>query len=200
MWSFLLYQGNVPERLGGIVERARRLDLVLLSVPPLLALAVVSCGGSKHAAPATRSALTKHAASVCTPQARAVVARASGGSVTQSQSTGNNAMPQCSYRASRVTVIANVDTSPQPFFRLERAIVEEGQQFSTVRNEPAPQRVAHLGLDASWFPAEHLLLTGNNQQLLTVTVKWPHASRARMKALGAAVARVYLGRQPARGG
>lgn len=137
---------------------------------------------------------------MCFPQARAAVARAVRDSVSQSQSTGNNSFPQCSYRAGRVTVIANVDTSPQPFQRLERGVEEEAQQFSTVRNEPAPQHIAGLGLDADWFPEEHQLLTGDNQQLLTVTVKWPRASRARMKALGAAVARVYLGRRPAPGG
>ena len=114
------------------------------------------------------------------------------GSVSAAQSTGNNAMPQCSFRARRLTLIANVDSSPQTFQRLERAVVEEAQQFSTARNVPAPERVAGLGLDADWFPFEGQLLTADNRRLITVTVKWPGAAKKRARALSAAVARIYL--------
>jgi hypothetical protein len=117
------------------------------------------------------------------------------GSVSVAQSTGNNAMPQCSFRARRVTLIANVDSSPQTFQRLERAVVEEAQQFSTTRNVPAPERVAGLGLDADWFPFEGQLLTADNRQLITVTIKWPGGAKKRARALSAAVARIYL-KQP----
>lgn len=137
--------------------------------------------------------------SICLAQARAVVARALGvapAGVTAAQSTGNNAMPQCSFRARRVTLIANVDSSPQTFQRLERAVVEEAQQFSTARNVPAPERVAGLGLDADWFPFEGQLLTADNRRLITVTVKWPGAAKKRARALSAAIARIYL-KQPA---
>jgi hypothetical protein len=121
-------------------------------------------------------------------------------SVAQRQSTGNNAQPQCSFRAGRVRVVANVDGSPQPYQRLERAVVEDTQQFSVVRNEPPPQRVAGLGLDADWFPRERQLLTANNRYLITITVAWRGAPKARMRALGAALARVYLGRRAGPGG
>ncbi|HKN95016.1 MAG TPA: hypothetical protein VJU60_11835 [Thermoleophilaceae bacterium] len=87
-----------------------------------------------------------------------------------------------------------MDSSPQPFFRLERAVVEDAQQFSTVRKEPPPQRVAGLGLDADWFPGEGQLLTANNRVLVTVTLRWPGASLAHKKALAASVARLYLRR------
>ncbi len=119
--------------------------------------------------------------------------RASHASVSsQRQSTGNNAQPQCTYRAGHLTVIANIDSSPQPFTRLERAVEEDAQQFSTVRKEPPPQRVAGLGLDADWFPGEGQLLTANKRRLITVILKWPGATTARKKVLSAAVARVYL--------
>ena len=137
--------------------------------------------------------------SVCLPQARAVVARAlevAPARVAAAQSSGNNAMPQCTFRARRVVLVANVDSSPQTFQRLERAVVEEAQQFSTARHVPAPQRVAGLGLDADWFPFEGQLLTADNRRLITVTVKWPDAAKKRARTLSAAVARLYL-KQPA---
>jgi hypothetical protein len=163
--------------------------LCVLVLPPM-----AGCGGGTSKPAATTA---RPASAVCLPAARGAVARGLGrppGSVSQSQSTGNNAQPQCSFRAGRTRVVVNVDSSPQPFNRLERAVVEDAQQFSVVRNEPPPQRVAHLGLDADWFPGEGQLLTADNRRLITVTLKWPGASPARKKALAAAVARVYLGR------
>lgn len=139
--------------------------------------------------------------SVCLAAARTTVARASGGSVSsQRQSTGNNAQPQCTYRAGHLTVVANVDSSPQPYDRLERTVVEAQQQFGAVRTEPPPQRVPGLGLDADWFPREHQLLTTDGRKLITVTVSWRGASKARKRALAGVVARVYLGRRAAPGG
>src|SRR5437763_8386405 len=161
-----------------------------------LALLAGCGGGSKHApATTTKQPAAARRPGVCLSQARAVVASALGvapASVAAAQSTGNNAMPQCSFRARRVTLIANVDSSPQTFQRLERAVVEEAQQFSTARNVPAPERVAGLGLDADWFPFEGQLLTADNRRLITVTVKWPGAAKKRARALSAAVARIYL--------
>ena len=45
-------------------------------------------------------------------------------------------MPQCSYTAHlangmRVVAVANVDTAPQPYFRLDRAATEAGQAFTS---------------------------------------------------------------------
>ncbi|HEX6460544.1 MAG TPA: hypothetical protein VF032_16620 [Thermoleophilaceae bacterium] len=155
------------------------------------AAAIAGCGGGGGAHTATHAI---HRQSVCLPAARDVVGRATGSPVTQKESTGNNAQPQCTFRAGRTAVIANVDSSPQPFQRLERTVVEYAQQFSSVREEPPPQRVARLGLDADWFPRERQLLTADNRRLITVTVTWPGASRAKTKALAVGVARVYLGR------
>jgi hypothetical protein len=164
---------------------------------------LAGCGGGSNQPAATTAkqpAVAKHP-SVCLPHARAVVAHGLGvapASVTAAQSTGNNAMPQCSFRARRVVLIVNVDSSPQTFQRLERAVVEEAQQFSTTRDVPAPERVAGLGLDADWFPFEGQLLTADNRRLITVTVKWPGAAKKRARALSAAVARIYLNlKQPA---
>src|SRR5690242_12779479 len=169
----------------------RTLGEAVMFAAALLLLA--GCGGGAHSQ--GHKARAAHPG-VCLPAARGIVATAAAGApVTQRQSTGNNAQPQCSFRSGLVAVIANVDTSPQPYARLERAVVEAGQQFSVVRDEPPPERVAGLGLDADWFPRERQLLTANSRELITVTVSWRGATKARMRALGVAVARVYLGRR-----
>src|SRR2546423_787471 len=100
-----------------------------------LALLAGCGGGSKHpAATTTKQPAAARRPSVCLSQARAVVAHALGvapASVTAAQSTGNNAMPQCSFRARRLTLIANVDSSPQTFQRPPRAAGAEAPQVST---------------------------------------------------------------------
>jgi len=129
-----------------------------------------------------------------------VIARAVGVglvAVSTKSGTGNNGEPQCGFAAGgagrRVVIVANVDTSPQPYGRLERAIVEAGQQFGTVRTFAPPQTVSHLGLDASWFPDLSEVMTTDGRALITVTIQWPRAPQRRLRALAAAVARTYLG-------
>ncbi len=72
-----------------------------------------------------------------------------------------------------VRVVVNLDSSPQPYARLERAIVEDGQQFGTKRTFAPPQTVTHLGLDASWVPDLDQLLTSDGHVLVTVEVHAP---------------------------
>jgi hypothetical protein len=163
----------------------------------LLVLVVVAgCGGGgQPAKPPERRAAAPP--SPCVEAARATVARSlavAPNTIATKTGTGNNGMPQCTFTASarHASVTANLDNSPQTYFRLERAIVEESQQFATVRQVAAPQHVAHLGLDASWFPAEHQLLTADKKDLITVIVSWRHARQARQRALAKKVARAYL--------
>jgi hypothetical protein len=117
--------------------------------------------------------------------------------VSASKTTGNNGAPECHFVATaagtRVTVIVNVDSSPQPYARLERAIVEAGQQFGTKRTFTPPQTVPHLGLDASWFPDLDQLLTSDGHVLLTIDVHSPSITAADRRDLATALARVYLG-------
>ncbi len=91
-------------------------------------------------------------------------------------------------------MVVNVDSSPQPYARLERAIVEAGQQFGVVRGFAAPVTVPKLGLDASWFPDLHDVMTTDGNALITATVSWPHVSQARRRALATIAARAYLGK------
>jgi hypothetical protein len=89
----------------------------------------------------------------------------------------------------------SVSSEPQPYAVLERQAEEAAQIFGSHRFEPAPQQIAHLGLDAQWFPEEDQLLTTDGVHLITSTiVSWPGVARSLWKALAAAAARPYLGR------
>jgi hypothetical protein len=98
-------------------------------------------------------------------------------------------------RAGGLRVTANVDTSPQPYARLERTIVESSQQFSAVELVQ-PQPVARLGLDAAWFGDTGAVMTADAKRLLTVTVDWRGAPASRRRGLAIAVARAYLASAP----
>ncbi len=162
----------------------------------LVLLGLAGCGG--HAKPAnTRRAAVKPPP-VCLPAAAAAVARALGvtpASVSAKVGTGNNGEPQCTFavRGRGVSVVVNLDSSPQPFARLEREIEEEGQQFGQKRDFSPPETVAHLGLDAAWVPDTSQVITTDGVRLVTVTVGWRGARMAMRRALGAAEAKLYLG-------
>lgn len=105
---------------------------------------------------------------------------------------GNNAEPQCVMRGRGVSATVNLDASPQPYQRLERAIVELGQQFGTVREVAPPQSIAHLGLDAAWIPSMSEVLTSDGRRLITIAITWPGAPASTRRALATALARAYL--------
>jgi hypothetical protein len=164
-----------------------------------LAFGAVGCGGSSH----TTVSAAKQAGPppVCRPLAAVAVAAELGlsaGSVVHTAAVGNNGSPECHFRAvvagQRVGVVVNVDGSPQPYARLERAIVEAGQQFGVVRAYAAPVTVSKLGLDASWFPDSHEVMTTDGTNLIAVTVSWPHVSQSRRRGLAEVAARAYLGK------
>jgi hypothetical protein len=126
-----------------------------------------------------------------------------GAVVTRAIASNSAAAPQCNFtvhaRPRKVVLWVSVDSSPQPYAVLERAAVENAQNFA---NEPAahfpmPQRVTHLGLDAYWFPgpaAAHLLTTDAVELITATIIRWPGAPRRRWSMLAAAVARPYLRR------
>jgi hypothetical protein len=119
--------------------------------------------------------------------------------VSQVVSKGNNGMPQCVLTATRpgqppVHVAVNLDSGPQPYFRLERTAVEASQQFGTERLYAAPELIMGLGLDADWFPDGNYVLTTDGVNLITTTVAWPGSSQAQRRALSVAIARRFVGR------
>ena len=132
---------------------------------------------------------------MCLSDVRALIAPAGGAHAARAVAgTSSEASPQCVYSAGRLTVTVIVDTGAQPYFRLERAIVEDSQQFGTVRIEPAPEHVPGLGLDASWFPGEQHLMTTDGRRLLTVQVSGRGTSQSQRRTLATAVAALYLHR------
>ena len=159
-------------------------------------LAISGCGSSTQSS-SSQSATTKAAAApVCRAAAKTIVAlgvHASPAQVSTKTGTGNNGAPECRLAAPGVRVVVNVDSSPQPYARLERAIVEDGQQFGTKRTFAPPQTVGHLGLDASWVPDLNQLLTSDGHVLVTVNVNAPRIPVAARRALATALARAYLG-------
>jgi hypothetical protein len=105
--------------------------------------------------------------------------------------TGNNAQPECQFSAGELRVVVNVDSSLQPYTRLERTIVEDGQQFGTVRSFAAPVAVGGIGLDAAWLPDNDELITADQRRLISVRVDWKGPGRSR-QALARSLARLYL--------
>jgi hypothetical protein len=169
----------------------------LLIVGLLSGLALVGCGSSsRSSATSTKAAARPKPPPVCSPTAGIVIARLAGlgaGALKARATTGNNAQPECHFRGPGVSVAVNIDSSPQPYQRLERTIEEDGQQFSTERNYTPPVTVPKLGLDAAWVPDQSQLLTTDGRSLLTITVAWRGEKRAREVALATLVARRYLG-------
>jgi hypothetical protein len=86
-----------------------------------------------------------------------------------------------------------LDSAPQAYFRLERTIVEDSQQFASQREFTPPSAIDHLGVAAAWFPDEDKVMTTDGVTLITVAVRWPGARPARKRALGETVARPLLG-------
>jgi hypothetical protein len=138
---------------------------------------------------------------VCTVKARDALAQfltVSPGSIATETSTGNNSMPQCSLtvraaRGRRVQVLANVDDSPSPYFRLERTIVEASEgSFGAKRLSAPPVAVPRFGLEASWFPAAQWLMATDGTRLITASIGWNGVTQARKIALAKAVTITYL--------
>jgi hypothetical protein len=165
----------------------------------LLALAVLGCGGGRtHSVTST----ARHAGrpSVCSPAALAAlrsVLRVPSAAIHTRVTTDNSNQPECffSVPVRRLRMWVSVSSEPQPYAVLERAAVEEAQMFTATRTTPAPQHVAHLGLDAYWFPEENHVLATDAVRLITSTiVSWPRVPKPRWKVVAAAAARPYLGR------
>jgi len=171
----------------------------------LAAALVAGCGSSSSsdhttapAAPAqattttTTSAAAKPLTKPCSRRARAVVERAAGHATAQ-PFTSPSLAASCRLEAEGLTVISRLDSAPQPYTRLERLVVEYGQNVVHSGARSYPQSIKRLGLDADWLAAEDRMLTTDGVRLIDVKVRWPSASETARKALAMRLARVYLG-------
>jgi hypothetical protein len=167
---------------------------------------VVGCGGSTahksetNAAVARRAASGAAASTPCASRSRDAVARflaLAPASVSVAAGRGNNLMPQCTFtvhpaHASTVSMVANVDNGPQPYFILERTALEDSQIFGPKRFVAAPTALPNLGIEADWFPNLSAVMSTDGLQLITVTVHWPGAPVGREIGLAQALSRTYL--------
>ena len=116
-------------------------------------------------------------------------------SVSTRRATARSDAPECLFRASGAVVSVAVSGAPDAYAVLERGAEEQAQLFGPKRFTPAPQRIAGEGVDAYWFPAEHLVMTTDGVNLITATIaRLPAGDRRRAERLAAAAARPYLGR------
>jgi hypothetical protein len=168
-------------------HRPTKLSLAAAAMLPLLA----GCG---HGATAS---------SACRAGARAALARALAvptGAVAATAADDGQGLTSCVYRARPAgpgppaAVSVTVDAAPQAYFRLERAAVEESQNFVQTHHGAPPANVPRLGLDADWFPTGSRLMTTDGTSLVIVAVDWPAGRRAEKIALASTIARAQLGR------
>ena len=175
---------------------SRRRGAALPAAAIAVAALLCGCGTS---APARTAATHRHLTVACTSSALAAMGRTLGvatSSIRTAASTANNSMPQCAFitmlHGKDVEMTLNVDNGPQPYFVLERTIVEASQIFP-VRASPAPTQVAGLGLEASWFPAEtHLEATDGTRLITATVVNWPGAATNSEIRLARAMTATYL--------
>jgi hypothetical protein len=101
----------------------------------------------------------------------------------------------CRIEGSSLTAIAMIDSAPQPYQRLEREVVEYGQnvEWTKVPASAFPRSIKGLGLDAHWFPLQSRLLTTDGVRLITIKLHAHSIGPTERKAIATRLARVYLG-------
>ena len=121
---------------------SRRRRAALPAAATALTALLCGCG---HVGPANSAVTHRHLTAACTSGALAAMGRTLGvatSSIRTAASTANNAMPQCAFstqlHGKHVEMTLNVDNGPQPYFVLERTIVEASQIFPVRR--PARRR------------------------------------------------------------
>jgi hypothetical protein len=137
-------------------------------------------------------------APACSRRARISLARETGlrpGLIDASPFTAASGASGCRLRGvgGGLTVIVQLDSAPQAYTRLERQIVEYGQNVLHSGRQEYPRSIKHLGLDAHWLAAENRILTTDGVRLVNVKIRWTSASGDARKALAIRLARVYLG-------
>jgi hypothetical protein len=101
----------------------------------------------------------------------------------------------CRIEGPRLTAIVLIDSAPQPYVRMERKVVEYGQnvEWTTLPARAFPRSIKHLGLDADWFPLESRLLTTDGVRLTEVKLKAPAIGPRQREDIAIRLSRAYLG-------
>jgi hypothetical protein len=169
-----------------------------------LSLAMAGCGGGgRHTAARTRPSATRALPAPCSSRSRRALARSAGIAVdlvASSPFTTSSGAASCRFStrpsaAGRLDVVAELDSAPQAYYRLEREVVEFGQNviWGHLGRRAYPVAIAHLGLDADWIPAENELVTSDGVRLVTIVVDSVPASAGGGARVAASLARSYLG-------
>jgi hypothetical protein len=156
-------------------------------------------GNAASAVPTGLTGSTK--ATICTRGGAAVARKLGVGAarLTAVAGTASSGSPICHFTArlgagGTVHLSVEVDIGPQPYFILERTIVEATQIFGAKRFAPAPLPINGLGIEAAWFPTEQHVIATEGLRLVTATVSWPHSPQSRRRGLAIAATRAYLGK------
>ena len=185
-----------------------------LLIPVVLAAGIIGCGSSSGHTPTsaappqvaaptagTTTTSASHLAQACSPRARATLARAASvatSSVRAKPFTASSGAESCHLQSSGgdLDVVSELDSAPQPYFRMEREQVEFWQnvEWSHKTARASPRPVKHLGLDGYWFPLQSRLLTTDGVRLVMVKVRsGPTGDPTEREAIATRLARVYLG-------
>jgi hypothetical protein len=186
--------------------RSARLRAPAVSLATLalgLSLVTVGCGGAAKPAARPNRARPVALSPPCSASARRALARSSGiavDSVVGSPFTASGGEASCRFSArdraaGALDVVAELDGAPQAYYRLDREVVEFGQNVIWdhlgARADPYP--IPHLGLAADWFPSENQLVTTDGVRLITIVVTSVSAGAGGDARVAASLARTYLG-------
>jgi hypothetical protein len=172
------------------------------------AVLVAGCGSSSsgnQAATAPPQATTSSTttttpaaqlASACSQRTRRILGRY--GSTSPSPFTARNLAKSCHFKpqGGGPDVIVELDSAPQPYFRMDREQTEFWQnvEWSGQAAKAAPYPITSLGLGGYWFPLQRRLLTTDGVRLVTIKVRSAgSAGPTARKKLATRLAHVYLG-------
>ena len=137
-----------------------------------------------------------HLASACSSRAHRLLARY--GSVHASPFIASSGAESCHFESSGggPNVVAELDSAPQPYVRMDREQVEFWQnvEWSHKAARASPYPITSLGLGGYWFPLQRRLLTTDGVRLITIKMRSSGSSGpAARKSTATRLARVYLG-------
>src|SRR5262249_20005114 len=149
--------GVVWERGAGpasLLRRTGRFAWLIAGIGMMGGFALAGCGASSSSATreAQSSPPTAASAPRCLPKAEVALSRVVGAHVSEISQTP--AAGRCTFRiravdGRRTSVVASVDSRPQPDVRLERVAVKTTQQFADRRVFAVLQTIDGLGMDAN---------------------------------------------------
>jgi hypothetical protein len=181
--------------------RAPAIGLATLALG--LSLVTVGCGGAAHGAARVSPSRAAALPPPCSARARRALARSSGiavDSVVSSPFTASGGAASCRFSArdragGSLEVVAELDSAPQAYYRLDREVVEFSQNviWAHLGERAYPYPIGHLGLAADWFRSENQLLTSDGVRLITIVVSSLPADAGGGARVAASLARIYLG-------